>query len=204
MSDPNATPPSIRRILVVGVGRMGGGLARNLARHGSFEVTVFDRSEEAVARCVEAGATAATSVVDAAGDADPVVPSLPMPADVVGLVEEVVPHLQPHALVMDTSTIDPATAGRATQTLVSLLASFVAADVDGRLDNLDPVRRFEQASPLLGRDITRALDTPTLACAQSLLSIARRELSGPVTAATAAAFGAVQATIDRARATTQP
>jgi 3-hydroxyisobutyrate dehydrogenase len=112
MSDPSATPPSIRRVLVVGVGRMGGGLARNLARHGSFEVTVFDRSAEAVARCVEAGATAATSVVDAAGAADLVVSSLPMPADVVGLVEEVVPHLQPQALVMDTSTIDPATAGR--------------------------------------------------------------------------------------------
>jgi hypothetical protein len=94
--------------------------------------------------------------------------------------------------------------GRAAQTLVSLLASFVAADVDGRLDNLDPVRRFEQASPSLASDITHALDASTLACAQSLLTIARRELSVPVAAATVSTFDAVQATIDRARATTHP
>jgi hypothetical protein len=93
--------------------------------------------------------------------------------------------------------------GRAARTLVSLLASFVAADVEGRLDNLDPSRRFEQAYPSLARDINDALDTPTLACAQSFLSIARRELSGRVTAVTAATVGAVQATIDRARSTTQ-
>jgi 3-hydroxyisobutyrate dehydrogenase len=112
MPDPSDTPPTVRRILVVGVGRMGGGLARNLARHGSFDVTVFDRSEAAVARCVEAGAAAAASVTEAAGDVDLVVSSLPMPADVVELVDEIAPHLQPDALVMDTSTIDPTTASR--------------------------------------------------------------------------------------------
>ena len=89
--------------------------------------------------------------------------------------------------------------GRAARTLTSLLASFVVADVDGRLDNLDPTRRFEQAHPSLARDINDALDTPTLACAQSLLTIAERELSGRVTAVTASAVGAVQHTIDRAR-----
>jgi hypothetical protein len=87
--------------------------------------------------------------------------------------------------------------------LVSLLASFVHPDIEGRLDNLDPNRRFEQAYPLLARDISDALDTPTVTCAQSLLSIARRELSGRVAAVTAAAIGAVQATIDRARSTTE-
>lgn len=112
MPDPSDTAPSVQPILVVGVGRMGGGLARNLARHGAFEVTVYDHSEAAVARCVEAGAVAAESAVEAAGDVDLVVSSLPMPADVIGLYDEIAPHLRPDALVMDTSTIDPATAGR--------------------------------------------------------------------------------------------
>lgn len=93
--------------------------------------------------------------------------------------------------------------GRAARTLADLLASFVDPDVAGRRDNLDPSRRFEQASPSLADDIDDALNSPTLECAQSLLSIARRELSGRVAAATAAAFGAVQATIDRARSATQ-
>jgi hypothetical protein len=93
--------------------------------------------------------------------------------------------------------------GRAARTLLSLLASFVPADVEGRLDNLDPSRRFEQAYPSLAREINDAMETPTLACAQSLLSIARRELSGQVTAVTAATVEAVQVTIDRARSTAQ-
>ena len=91
--------------------------------------------------------------------------------------------------------------GRAARTLASLLASFVVADVDGVLDTLDPNRRFEQAAPSVARDVDDALNAPTLECAQSLLSIARRELSGRVAAVTADAVGAVQATIDRARPT---
>ena len=93
--------------------------------------------------------------------------------------------------------------GRAARTLVSLLASFVDPDVGVQLDNLDPSRRFEQAHPSLARAINQAMETPILACAQSFLSIAQRELSGRVTAVTAAAVGAVQATIERARSTTQ-
>jgi 3-hydroxyisobutyrate dehydrogenase len=104
----HATP--LQRILVVGVGRMGGGLARNLARDGAFDVAVFDPSTDAVERCIEVGASAATSVVEAARDADLVISSLPMPSDVLALHAELVPHLQGHTIVMDTSTIDPTTA----------------------------------------------------------------------------------------------
>jgi hypothetical protein len=88
--------------------------------------------------------------------------------------------------------------GRAVRTLTSLLASFVPADVEGRPDNLDPMRRFEQSHPSLAADLDDALHAPTLDCARSLLAIARRELLGRVTAVTPAAVGAVQATIDRA------
>jgi hypothetical protein len=88
--------------------------------------------------------------------------------------------------------------GRSVRTLTSLLASFVPADVEGRPDNLDPTRRFEQSHPSLAAALDDALQTPTLACARSLLSIARRELSGRVAAATDAALAAVGVTIDRA------
>ena len=102
--------PTIHRIAVIGLGKMGGGVARNLARDTQFDVHVFDLSAEAVARCVEAGATAAGSIVDAVTDADLVVSSLPMPAHVRETYVDVVPHLSENAVVMDTSTIDPDTA----------------------------------------------------------------------------------------------
>jgi hypothetical protein len=89
--------------------------------------------------------------------------------------------------------------GRAARTLVSLLATFSPPEVDGQLDDLDPTRRFELALPALARELDAALNSPVLACAVSLLAIARRELSGRVSAATPASFAAVRSTIDRAR-----
>ncbi|MEO1064542.1 MAG: NAD(P)-dependent oxidoreductase [Actinomycetota bacterium] len=99
-----------RRIAVIGLGRMGGGLARNLT--DDFDVVVFDLDPAAIDRCVAAGATAATGAVEAASGADLVVSSLPMPHHVIELHTELVPHLGDEAIVMDTSTIDPESAAR--------------------------------------------------------------------------------------------
>ena len=98
------------RIAVIGLGKMGGGLARNLAR--AFDVTVFDLDPAAIERCVAAGATGADSATAAVDGADLVVSSLPMPAHVVDLYRRLGPHLPPEAAVMDTSTVAPDTAAQ--------------------------------------------------------------------------------------------
>lgn len=98
------------RIAVIGLGRMGGGLARNLARHPDFDVVVFDLDPAAMERCVEAGAATASSAVEAVHGADLVVSSLPLPAHVRAVHAEIAPHLDLDAIVMDTSTVDPQTA----------------------------------------------------------------------------------------------
>lgn len=100
----------LQRIAVIGVGRMGGGIARNLARPGDVEVTVFDPERAAVDRCVQVGAQAAAGAVDAVADADLVITSLPLPHHVHEVYSEITGHLAPDAIVMDTSTVDPATA----------------------------------------------------------------------------------------------
>lgn len=99
-----------RTIAVIGLGNMGGGLARNLARHPDFDVRVFDLSADAVARCVDAGASTADDMVAVADGADLVITSLPMPADVHDTYVALAPHLSERTIVMDTSTLDPATA----------------------------------------------------------------------------------------------
>jgi 3-hydroxyisobutyrate dehydrogenase-like beta-hydroxyacid dehydrogenase len=70
------------KIGFVGLGRMGSHMARNLARAG-HEVAAFDISPDAVASVAqEPGIRAATSVADAARDADIVCSSLPSPDSV--------------------------------------------------------------------------------------------------------------------------
>ncbi len=97
----------------IGVGRMGGGLARNLIRAGK-EVLVFDLSPEAVQKTVSAGATgkAVMKVQDMAG-ADVVFTSLPLPGDVEGVMlgkDGLLNLMKPGATYIDVSTIDPRTA----------------------------------------------------------------------------------------------
>ncbi len=52
------------RLVMIGLGRMGGNMARRLMKAG-HEIVAYDRDADAVAKLVEAGATAATGVDDA-------------------------------------------------------------------------------------------------------------------------------------------
>lgn len=97
----------------IGVGRMGGGLARNLIRAGK-EVLVYDLSPDALEKTVRAGATgkAAKALRDMAGS-DVVFTSLPLPSDVEGVMlgkDGLLPLMKPGSTYIDVSTIDPRTA----------------------------------------------------------------------------------------------
>lgn len=96
----------------VGVGLMGGPLARNLIRAGK-EVLVFDLSEEAVKKTLEAGTsgTAASSLGELS-DCDLVFTSLPMPQHIKGVMlgdEGLLNIMKSGATHIELSTIDPGT-----------------------------------------------------------------------------------------------
>lgn len=97
----------------IGVGKMGGGLARNLIRAGKG-VVVFDISPEAVQRTLEAGTTGkAAEEVKELADADVVFTSLPLPTDVEGVMlgeEGLLNAMKAGSTYIDVSTIDPQTA----------------------------------------------------------------------------------------------
>jgi 3-hydroxyisobutyrate dehydrogenase len=100
------------RIGFVGVGNMGGPMARNLAKAG-HEVRVFDIVPALVARCTEGGATAAASAAEAARDAELVVTMLPAGQHVreawLG-AGAMAAASRPDSVLVDCSTIDVATA----------------------------------------------------------------------------------------------
>lgn len=97
----------------IGVGAMGGGLARSLIRAGK-EVLVFDLSLEAIQRTLEAGTSgkAAKDVKELAG-ADVVFTSLPLPKHLEEAMlgeDGLLNAMKPGSTYIDVSTIDPQTA----------------------------------------------------------------------------------------------
>lgn len=96
----------------IGVGLMGGPLARNLIRAGK-EVLVFDLSDEAVKRTLDAGTSgkAAGSIDDLAA-CELVFTSLPMPQHVEGVMlgdDGLLAKMKEGAVHIELSTIDPQT-----------------------------------------------------------------------------------------------
>jgi 3-hydroxyisobutyrate dehydrogenase len=94
-------------IAFIGVGNMGGPMARNLLKTG-HGVSAFDLSPAVLAPVIEAGARHAVDVADAIRDADVVITMLPAGQHVrkVYLEDGVLAHAGKGALLVDSSTID--------------------------------------------------------------------------------------------------
>ena len=94
-------------IAFIGVGNMGGPMARNLLKAG-HALAAFDLSEQVLKPVVKAGAAKAASVNDAVRDADIVITMLPAGQHVrsVYLDKGILAHARKGALLIDSSTID--------------------------------------------------------------------------------------------------
>ncbi|MBB5157662.1 NAD(P)-dependent oxidoreductase [Saccharopolyspora phatthalungensis] len=115
----------------VGVGRMGGAMARNL-RAAGHRVTVFDPNPRAVEQCTKAGTAAAQSAADAVADKEIVFTSVPMPHHLLDLysgARSVTAKLAAGAVCVDVSTIDPTTARAVADELAGHGIEFVACPV---------------------------------------------------------------------------
>ncbi|UOF89633.1 NAD(P)-dependent oxidoreductase [Fodinisporobacter ferrooxydans] len=100
------------RIGCIGVGKMGGGLARNLIRSG-YDVVVYDIDREAVKRVLKVGGSAVHSPSEMAAMVDVLFTSLPLPKHLTDLLIDesgILDQMQPGSTVIDVSTIDPRTA----------------------------------------------------------------------------------------------
>jgi len=117
----------------IGLGNMGGPMARNLVKAG-HDVTVFDLNAEAVAAAGRAGATAAASTAEAASGREVVVTMLPAGRHVEAVYgggDGVVAAADPGTLLIDSSTIDVATARRVAAQASDRGLAMVDAPVSG-------------------------------------------------------------------------
>jgi len=159
------------RIGFVGVGNMGGPMVRNLLK-GGHVVTVFDLSSQAMARCVTAGATAASAATEAARTAEIVVTMLPAgqhvrevylgPGGIVAAADK-------GALLIDSSTIDVESARAVGGAAAAAGFEMIDAPVSGGVAGAEagtltfmvggPDAAFARAKPVLeamGRTVVHA------------------------------------------------
>ncbi|HQZ39292.1 MAG TPA: NAD(P)-dependent oxidoreductase [Vicinamibacterales bacterium] len=124
----------------IGLGLMGKPMALNLRKH-NFAVVAHSRSRGPVDALVAAGATAAVSPADVARQARVIITILPDGPDVASVLEGpdgVFSAMQPGAIIVDSSTIAPATARRlaaaAAERGVALLDAPVSGGEIGAID----------------------------------------------------------------------
>ena len=95
----------------IGVGNMGNPMAGNVQKAG-FPITVFDRSEKAMANLVQAGAHKAASATEVVQRAEILLTCLPASPDVEALYLEpggLVAQAKPGTILIDLSSVLPST-----------------------------------------------------------------------------------------------
>jgi len=121
------------KIAFIGLGNMGGGMAANLAKAGN-EVRAFDLSDTAVAKAVDAGCIAATTLEAAVGGVDVIVSMLPAGKHVrmvYGEAGGVFQFADKGALMIDCSTIDVDSARAVISTAIDRGFEMIDAPVSG-------------------------------------------------------------------------
>ncbi|HSC19240.1 MAG TPA: 3-hydroxyisobutyrate dehydrogenase [Rhizomicrobium sp.] len=148
------------RIAFIGVGNMGGPMARNLVKAG-HDVMVFDLSAAAVEAVVNAGGRRATSANEAARDAETIVTMLPAGQHVrsIYLDEGLLASAHKGALLIDSSTIDIDSARAVHAAAQKAGFDFLDAPVSGGVGGAEAGtltfmcggtdKAFERAKPIL-------------------------------------------------------
>ena len=122
-----------QRIGLIGLGKMGHGIGKNLLRKG-YVLTVYDVDPAAVARLSALGAAPAASPKQVAEGSDIVITVLPNGPDVEHVVlgpEGVVAGARPGTIVLDCSTIDPQVTRRVGAALRAAGCGMVDAGMGG-------------------------------------------------------------------------
>ncbi len=118
---------------VIGLGKMGKPMTRNLLRAG-FDIVVHNRSKAAVGELVEAGAVDGKDPETVAGQCDVIITSLPDPASVRAVYldsDGLADHARSGQVFIDTSTVDPGLSRELNERMSEKGAAFLDAPVSG-------------------------------------------------------------------------
>ena len=152
---------------LIGLGAMGRGMARNLHKAGLLK-SIWNRSPDVAAELAKSlEIDAASSPADLAAASDVVVLCVAADADVLEMVDAILPGLRSGSIVIDCSTVGAETARTAAARLATRGAGFLDAPVSGGVEGArdgtlaimvgGSPETFAQAEPVLaamGRTVT--------------------------------------------------
>ena len=119
---------------VVGLGAMGAPMARHLAFGGLLGM-VWNRSgEKAVDLAKETGVIAADNPAQLAADCNVILTCVSADKDLLNVVGQLLPGIQAGSVLVDTSTVSPATARKIAESLLNVGCGFVDAPVSGGVE----------------------------------------------------------------------
>jgi len=119
---------------MIGLGAMGAPMARNLAQHGGLAAVWNRTPERAAALAAELGVIHAATPSALAAQADAVLLCVSADADVLEVVDALLPGLRPGAIVIDLSTVGGDTARRAASRVRAAGGEFLDAPVTGGVE----------------------------------------------------------------------
>ena len=119
---------------VIGLGAMGEPMARHLANAGLLAM-VWNRSgEKAAVLAKECGVIAATDPAQLAAGCNVILTCVSADRDLLDVVGQLIPGVQRGSVLIDTSTVSPATARKVADSLSNVGCDFVDAPVSGGVE----------------------------------------------------------------------
>lgn len=122
------------RVGVAGLGAMGAFMAKNLASAGLL-CSVWNRTaSKAVSLASETGVNAAVSPAELAEQCNVILTCVSADQDLLQVVDQLLPGVQAGTILIDTSTVNPATARLVAERLQTVNAGFIDAPVSGGVE----------------------------------------------------------------------
>lgn len=119
---------------VIGLGAMGAPMARHLARAGMLAMVWNRTQSRADALAEETGASVAEGPEQLAANCNFILTCVSADRDLLGVVDQLLPGVQPGSVLVDTSTVSPSTAREVAARLGQAGAGFVDAPVSGGVE----------------------------------------------------------------------
>ena len=119
---------------VIGLGAMGAPMARHLAAAGLLGMVWNRTSSKAEALAHETGVVAAAKPAQLAAACNVILTCVSADQDLLDVVRKLLPCVKPGSVLIDTSTVSPATARKVAASLMDVGCDFVDAPVSGGVE----------------------------------------------------------------------